>query len=151
MSCAVYAQLLCSYRECRWRRREQNRPHCKDQCLSWRRAYVTFIFQLSLPHSIHIFTRFMTLTKTQFLYRYDYLFEVDESEEIKVPCLCRAQNCRKFMNWLNHSCNASHRTGGWFMLNSLRFYSLVTPLDCISAGYIFRRANFVNVQDFTLS
>uniref|UniRef100_A0A1J3CX27 Histone-lysine N-methyltransferase ATX3 n=1 Tax=Noccaea caerulescens TaxID=107243 RepID=A0A1J3CX27_NOCCA len=29
---------------------------------------------------------------------YDYLFEVDESEEIKVPCLCGAQNCRKFMN-----------------------------------------------------
>nr|VDC99809.1 unnamed protein product [Brassica rapa] len=29
---------------------------------------------------------------------YDYLFEVDESEEIKVPCLCRAPNCRKFMN-----------------------------------------------------
>ncbi|KAG7561702.1 Zinc finger PHD-finger [Arabidopsis thaliana x Arabidopsis arenosa] len=29
---------------------------------------------------------------------YDYLFEVDESEEIKVPCLCKAPNCRKFMN-----------------------------------------------------
>ncbi|VVB06535.1 unnamed protein product [Arabis nemorensis] len=29
---------------------------------------------------------------------YDYLFEVDESEDIKVPCLCRAPNCRKFMN-----------------------------------------------------
>ncbi|CAN8253989.1 unnamed protein product [Cochlearia groenlandica] len=29
---------------------------------------------------------------------YDYHFEVDESEEIKVPCLCRAPNCRKFMN-----------------------------------------------------
>lgn len=29
---------------------------------------------------------------------YDYLFDPDEPEELKVPCLCRAPNCRKFMN-----------------------------------------------------
>ncbi|XP_038685546.1 histone-lysine N-methyltransferase ATX4-like isoform X2 [Tripterygium wilfordii] len=29
---------------------------------------------------------------------YDYLFDPDEPEEFKVPCLCRAPNCRKFMN-----------------------------------------------------
>ncbi|CAI9762478.1 unnamed protein product [Fraxinus pennsylvanica] len=29
---------------------------------------------------------------------YDYLFDPDEAEEFKVPCLCKAQNCRKFMN-----------------------------------------------------
>ncbi|KAJ0707161.1 putative [histone H3]-lysine(4) N-trimethyltransferase transcription regulator PHD family [Helianthus annuus] len=29
---------------------------------------------------------------------YDYLFDTDESDECKVPCLCKAQNCRKFMN-----------------------------------------------------
>lgn len=30
--------------------------------------------------------------------RYDYLFDPDEPEEFKVPCLCKAPNCRKFMN-----------------------------------------------------
>ncbi|XP_057454792.1 histone-lysine N-methyltransferase ATX3-like [Lotus japonicus] len=29
---------------------------------------------------------------------YDYKFEVDEREEQKVPCLCKASNCRKYMN-----------------------------------------------------
>ncbi|XP_019440441.1 PREDICTED: histone-lysine N-methyltransferase ATX3-like isoform X1 [Lupinus angustifolius] len=29
---------------------------------------------------------------------YDYLFDPDEGDELKVPCLCRAPNCRKFMN-----------------------------------------------------
>ncbi|KAG5050365.1 hypothetical protein JHK85_011468 [Glycine max] len=29
---------------------------------------------------------------------YDYLFDPDEPEENKVPCLCKAPNCRKFMN-----------------------------------------------------
>ncbi|KAG0484547.1 hypothetical protein HPP92_008626 [Vanilla planifolia] len=29
---------------------------------------------------------------------YDYLFDPDEAEECKVPCLCGAPNCRKFMN-----------------------------------------------------
>ncbi|KAK4743507.1 hypothetical protein SAY87_001508 [Trapa incisa] len=29
---------------------------------------------------------------------YDYLFDPDEQEEAKVPCLCGAPNCRKFMN-----------------------------------------------------
>ncbi|GFZ01003.1 SET domain protein 14 [Actinidia rufa] len=29
---------------------------------------------------------------------YDYLFDTDECEESKVPCRCRAPNCRKFMN-----------------------------------------------------
>ncbi|KAK7293769.1 hypothetical protein RJT34_16642 [Clitoria ternatea] len=29
---------------------------------------------------------------------YDYLFETDEPDEFKVPCLCQAPNCRKFMN-----------------------------------------------------
>ncbi|KAL8143443.1 hypothetical protein V2J09_016475 [Rumex salicifolius] len=29
---------------------------------------------------------------------YDYLFDPDESEECKVPCLCKAPTCRKFMN-----------------------------------------------------
>ncbi|KAK6919985.1 hypothetical protein RJ641_015889 [Dillenia turbinata] len=29
---------------------------------------------------------------------YDYLFDPDEAAESKVPCLCRAPNCRKFMN-----------------------------------------------------
>ncbi|XP_074273145.1 histone-lysine N-methyltransferase ATX3-like [Silene latifolia] len=29
---------------------------------------------------------------------YDYLFDPDERDDAKVPCLCRAPNCRKFMN-----------------------------------------------------
>ncbi|KAF6173047.1 hypothetical protein GIB67_006423 [Kingdonia uniflora] len=29
---------------------------------------------------------------------YDYLFDPDEADEQKVPCLCKATNCRKFMN-----------------------------------------------------
>ncbi|KAL2536338.1 Histone-lysine N-methyltransferase ATX4 [Forsythia ovata] len=29
---------------------------------------------------------------------YDYLFESDEHDEVKVPCLCEAPNCRKFLN-----------------------------------------------------
>ncbi|XP_022736343.1 histone-lysine N-methyltransferase ATX4-like isoform X2 [Durio zibethinus] len=29
---------------------------------------------------------------------YDYLFDPDETDEFKVPCLCKAPNCRKFMN-----------------------------------------------------
>ncbi|XP_026662847.2 histone-lysine N-methyltransferase ATX4 [Phoenix dactylifera] len=29
---------------------------------------------------------------------YDYLFDPDEGDEYKVPCLCKAPNCRKFMN-----------------------------------------------------
>lgn len=29
---------------------------------------------------------------------YDYLFDPDERDELKVPCLCKAPNCRKFMN-----------------------------------------------------
>ncbi|CAK8560684.1 unnamed protein product [Lathyrus sativus] len=29
---------------------------------------------------------------------YDYLFDPDEQEELKVPCLCKSLNCRKFMN-----------------------------------------------------
>lgn len=29
---------------------------------------------------------------------YDYLFDPDECDEFRVPCLCKAPNCRKFMN-----------------------------------------------------
>ncbi|CAI0546767.1 unnamed protein product [Linum tenue] len=29
---------------------------------------------------------------------YDYLFDPDEPDEFKVPCLCKSPNCRKFMN-----------------------------------------------------
>ncbi|XP_022734043.1 histone-lysine N-methyltransferase ATX3-like isoform X3 [Durio zibethinus] len=29
---------------------------------------------------------------------YDYLFDPDERDELKVPCLCKAPNCRKYMN-----------------------------------------------------
>ncbi|CAH2070107.1 unnamed protein product [Thlaspi arvense] len=29
---------------------------------------------------------------------YDYLFDPDEPDEFKVPCLCKSLNCRKFMN-----------------------------------------------------
>ncbi|XP_051145180.1 histone-lysine N-methyltransferase ATX3-like [Andrographis paniculata] len=29
---------------------------------------------------------------------YDYLFDPDDREEVKVPCLCGAPNCRKFLN-----------------------------------------------------
>lgn len=29
---------------------------------------------------------------------YDYLFDTDERDELKVPCHCKAPNCRKFMN-----------------------------------------------------
>lgn len=29
---------------------------------------------------------------------YDYKFDPDEQDELKVPCLCGAPNCRKFMN-----------------------------------------------------
>lgn len=30
--------------------------------------------------------------------RYDYLFDPDECDDFKVPCLCKAPNCRKYMN-----------------------------------------------------
>ncbi|KAG6725628.1 hypothetical protein I3842_02G041000 [Carya illinoinensis] len=36
--------------------------------------------------------------KDQCFCRYDYLFDPDERDELKVPCLCGAPNCRKFMN-----------------------------------------------------
>ncbi|KAL4367209.1 hypothetical protein GQ457_05G000890 [Hibiscus cannabinus] len=29
---------------------------------------------------------------------YNYLFDPDEHDELKVPCLCKAPNCRKYMN-----------------------------------------------------
>uniref|UniRef100_A0A0D9V3N8 Histone-lysine N-methyltransferase n=1 Tax=Leersia perrieri TaxID=77586 RepID=A0A0D9V3N8_9ORYZ len=29
---------------------------------------------------------------------YDYLFDTDEADDRKVPCLCQTANCRKFMN-----------------------------------------------------
>lgn len=29
---------------------------------------------------------------------YDYLFDPDERDDVKVPCLCGAPNCRKFLN-----------------------------------------------------
>ncbi|KAL6615720.1 hypothetical protein ACP70R_037990 [Stipagrostis hirtigluma subsp. patula] len=29
---------------------------------------------------------------------YDYLFDPDEADDCKVPCLCQTANCRKFMN-----------------------------------------------------
>ncbi|KAI5405609.1 histone-lysine N-methyltransferase ATX5 [Lathyrus oleraceus] len=29
---------------------------------------------------------------------YDYLFDPDEPDEFKVPCMCKASGCRKFMN-----------------------------------------------------
>ncbi|KAJ0111835.1 hypothetical protein Patl1_00604 [Pistacia atlantica] len=29
---------------------------------------------------------------------YDYLFDPDEHDELKVPCLCKSPNCRMFMN-----------------------------------------------------
>ncbi|BAF05664.1 Os01g0655300, partial [Oryza sativa Japonica Group] len=29
---------------------------------------------------------------------YDYLFDPDEADDRKVPCLCQTANCRKFMN-----------------------------------------------------
>ncbi|XP_073136660.1 histone-lysine N-methyltransferase ATX3-like [Henckelia pumila] len=29
---------------------------------------------------------------------YDYLFDPDEHDEVKVPCLCNSSNCRKFLN-----------------------------------------------------
>ncbi|KAG8055997.1 hypothetical protein GUJ93_ZPchr0001g29846 [Zizania palustris] len=29
---------------------------------------------------------------------YDYLFDPDETDDCKVPCLCQTANCRKFMN-----------------------------------------------------
>ncbi|KAJ6334656.1 hypothetical protein OIU78_011509 [Salix suchowensis] len=29
---------------------------------------------------------------------YDYLFDPDERDDLKVPCRCKAPNCRKFMN-----------------------------------------------------
>lgn len=29
---------------------------------------------------------------------YDYMFDTDESDDFKVPCYCKAANCRKFMN-----------------------------------------------------
>ncbi|KAG6592922.1 Histone-lysine N-methyltransferase ATX3, partial [Cucurbita argyrosperma subsp. sororia] len=29
---------------------------------------------------------------------YDYLFDPDEPDDLKVPCRCKAPNCRKFMN-----------------------------------------------------
>jgi SET domain-containing protein len=30
--------------------------------------------------------------------RYDYKFDQDEAEDRKVPCLCKAPNCRGYMN-----------------------------------------------------
>ncbi|KAG6496025.1 hypothetical protein ZIOFF_043873 [Zingiber officinale] len=38
------------------------------------------------------------LTYSLPLIMYDYLFDPDEAEECKVPCLCNVPNCRGFMN-----------------------------------------------------
>lgn len=69
-SCAVYAQLLCTYSEYGWWRREQNRPHSKDRCLGWRRAYVTLLFSAFSAFSSHgiiYFSKLITLImKTYF-------------------------------------------------------------------------------------
>ncbi|KAK3037321.1 hypothetical protein RJ639_032083 [Escallonia herrerae] len=40
----------------------------------------------------------VTVVTTQAKFWYDYLFDPDERDEFRVPCLCRAPNCRKYMN-----------------------------------------------------
>lgn len=55
----------------------------------------------SLPPSLfcsHMIQLEFLLLLLVHLGRYDYLFDPDEPEEFKVPCMCGAPNCRKFMN-----------------------------------------------------
>lgn len=58
---------------------------------------LTYVFSPSLSK---FFSRiFTTLFDDVIIFvRYDYLFDPDEPDESKVLCLCKAPNCRKFMN-----------------------------------------------------
>lgn len=92
----VHAELLCKDHECR-RRWESNCPHCKNNCSCRGRANVS-LFLSWFCLFLHIRAICIVLMMECLYCRYDYLFDPDEPDEFKVPCLCKAPNCRKFMN-----------------------------------------------------
>ena len=119
-SAAVQAKLLCKDNVFEW----SGKPdcsYCQDQCFSWRRINVRFVvFDIRIIecviYTILVFFSFFWLGGclgmkilfsltwiavffiSQCCNRYDYLFDPDERDELKVPCRCKAPNCRKFMN-----------------------------------------------------
>lgn len=59
--------------------------------LTGARTHITSSFDFTC--SLHnLFSRFCAHD------RYDYLFDPDECDDFKVPCMCKAPNCRKYMN-----------------------------------------------------
>lgn len=72
-------------------------------------TYVS-LFPLSLSHFLVSFWIISFIKTVSFLSpgsgcgRYDYLFDPDEPDEFKVPCLCKAPNCRQFMNQVTTNC-----------------------------------------------
>ena len=68
-------------------------------------TYATLSLSLSLSRIFFVSFWIMSFIKRVFFLssgfccgRYDYLFDPDEPDEFKVPCLCKAPNCRQFMN-----------------------------------------------------
>lgn len=74
-------------------------------------TYTLFSFSLSSTHTctrkMYMHFHFFVMQCTVFSNRYDYLFDPDEPDEFKVPCLCKSPNCRKFMNQAKDSTQRS--------------------------------------------
>lgn len=62
--------------------------------LTWDKTKMAYILKRVHKHTTRLIMLFVVLINS----RYDYLFDTDEADERKVPCLCQTANCRKFMN-----------------------------------------------------
>lgn len=54
-------------------------------------SMIIFVFLQGGKEAKHVFVLCV-------ISRYDYLFDPDEADDCKVPCLCQTADCRKFMN-----------------------------------------------------